>query len=118
MLVITKEQMEVLSTHQRDQFVDKLAAYIKTSHEATYKKLGEEQVRELIRCGISAAARYGIDAQPDVAGYIDLMFQFGRDFESKTDMAWALSILEERTASAQSRLRRIRWMAQEKGLQA
>ncbi len=70
-----------------------MTAHLGRCFPARCREMGPAMVRELIRYGITRAARYGIEAQRDVCKYIDVMIVFGRDFDEDPAHPWAQSIL-------------------------
>jgi hypothetical protein len=58
-----------------------------------FAAIGEPAIREMIRYGIQRAATYGIVGQRDVCLYLDVMVEFGRDFD--VNVPWASAILND-----------------------
>ncbi len=92
MLTIRSRQMAVLSESSIARFVDITAAQLKLILPRHCEALGAEGLRKHVRFGIEKASSYGIISEPAIAGYIRLMFMFGREFDRKHD--WALRVLQ------------------------
>jgi hypothetical protein len=93
MLTIRKEQVEALSAAGVENFIDRAAEHVGKFFPEHVKALSGERLREDIRYGITRAASHGIVAERDVCKYIDLLFAFGRDFDTDMGLDWAQAIL-------------------------
>jgi len=82
---LRKEQMEAFERYVRDGFVRRVLAHLRRYFPEECAQMGKDQQREFVH--------YGIEAEADVARYIDLMMEFGRDFAS--DLPWAAEILND-----------------------
>ncbi len=76
-------------------FEDRMVVHLNKFFPEQCEALGEPGTREEIRNGIDRAARYGIETERDVCKYIDLMFAFGRDFDTNPELPWAARILND-----------------------
>lgn len=95
MLTIRKEQMAVFEKVAEDDFENRMLSHIKEFFPEHYERLAESSLREFIHDGVDRAAAYGIEWQPDVCLYIDLMLVFGRDFDRDPALPWASTILND-----------------------
>lgn len=111
MLVVRKEQMDTLGEKMRQRYEDRLVVYLNQLFPETCTQLGEPALRQEIRYGIGAAAKYNITTEGDVARYIETMFRFGRDFDTNPATAWTQPILSDQSSSAENRLRRLAFAA-------
>lgn len=93
-MIIRQEQMLTLSEASRSEFADRVAEHLQRCFPVDCEALGQKGLHEVIRYGVERAASHGIDLQRDVCKYIDLMFAFGRDFDT---FPWAFRILREDT---------------------
>ncbi|KYF80871.1 hypothetical protein BE20_00840 [Sorangium cellulosum] len=57
--------------------------------------LGDDGTRALVKLGVTRAAAYGIVSERGVCIYVDVMFAFGRDFDSDPRCAWAIDVLRD-----------------------
>ena len=111
MLVIRKEQMEVLQSYQRDQFEQRAQSYLREALPGACAGMDDAQLRQVIRAGVARAAEHDITAECDVVGYLELTLRLGRDFDTDPAYPWARPILLDRCSSAENRLRRLRSLA-------
>ncbi len=93
MLVIRKEQMDVLDQYMLNTFENLLVDHLNRYFPEKCGELGEEGLRETIRYGIKRAEDYGIVIEHQVSLYINLMFMFNRDFDQDPALPWASEIL-------------------------
>jgi hypothetical protein len=94
MLTIQSEQLLALSL---GPFRNWMVGHVKEFFPEQCEVLGESGIREAIEYGISRAKNYGIVNDGDVAQYIDVMFAFGRDFDTDPQFPWADAILNDMT---------------------
>ena len=95
MLTIRKEQMDAFSHAALRIFECRMVAHLNRHFPKRCAKLGEDGVREWIRYGIERARTYGIVSERDVCKYIDVMFVYGRDFDTDRRRPWAGQILND-----------------------
>jgi hypothetical protein len=104
MLTIRKEQMAAFSAYMLRGFIERAHEHIAKAFPKDYARLKEAGTRELIQKGIDKGTRHGIDAERPVSALIDLMVEFGADFEAQPDRPWAMKILNHPTLSGQSKM--------------
>jgi len=92
-LLIRDEQLVALRGIRQKEYEKRLAAHLRKYFSETCTKLGEQGLRDAVRYGIQRAKAYGIQAERDVAKYLNLMFVFGRDFDTDPRFPWAASML-------------------------
>jgi len=97
MLKIRTEQMKVLDDYMVREFEDRMVTHVGKFFAERCGILGEKGIREAIRYGIQRADSYGIVSERDLCLYIDVMFEFGRDFDKDRELPWAKRILIDRT---------------------
>jgi hypothetical protein len=92
-LVIRRAQMEALRRHALEPFQALLTWRLRTSFTAQTQALSDAALEALVWAGIDRANGYGITAEPDVAGFVELMVCHGTDFDRDPAMPWAGEIL-------------------------
>ncbi len=97
---LRKEQLEAFERYMREGFVRRVMAHLRRFFPAQCAELGDQGLREMVHYGIERAGSYGIEAEGDISRYIDLMFEFGRDFDS--DLRWAAEILNDESIESPS----------------
>jgi hypothetical protein len=95
MLSIRKEQMAVFEKVAEGDFENRMLSHIKEFFPEQHGRFAESSLREFIHYGVDRAAAYGIELQPDVCQFIDLMLVFGRDFDHDPALPWASTILND-----------------------
>ncbi len=90
---LRKEQMEAFERYMREGFARRVLAHLRRYFPEQCAQMGKDELREFVHYGIERAGSYGIEAEADVARYIDLMMEFGQDFDS--DLTWAAEILND-----------------------
>ena len=93
MLVIRREQMAVFADEQVKLFENKMVSYIATEYPKKYMKWGEARTRDLIRKGFLTGKRNGITKENAVIGLIELIVQFGAEFELSPEQKWAQEVM-------------------------
>jgi hypothetical protein len=103
MLVIRRKQMNILSRNMRNAFEERMVLHLKEFFPDQCKMLGEKDTRAAIRYGMARAETYGLGAESDLAKYLNVMFTFGRDFDTDPELPWASAILNASDGSAPSK---------------
>ena len=88
MLVIRKEQMDVLERGTNAAFEERMVLHLRRSFAVKCDELGDTGVLRRIRAGAAKAASFGIVTQRDVARYINLMFTHGEGFDADPALPW------------------------------
>ena len=92
---LRKEQIEAFSAAARQDFEDRMVEHLNEFFPRHCKAMGAEGVRQEVRYGVERARAYDITSQRDVCKYIDLMFVYGRDFDTAPKLPWAARILND-----------------------
>ena len=95
MPVIRPDQMAAMQQAKTRRFEDRVLAHLRKYYPESCRELGEPDTREAVRHGIGRAATYDVTVERDVCKYVDLMFFFGRDFDTDGDLPWAGEILND-----------------------
>jgi hypothetical protein len=95
MLIIRKAQMKVFEEQSRKRFENLMAEHLAEEYPEKVEEMGEEGTKKLIARGIDDAGRYGIDAERDVARYIELMVEIEPAWPNTRRMAWADGLLKD-----------------------
>jgi hypothetical protein len=95
MLTIRKAQMDALNVRLVRDFENLVVSDLAGRFPDQYSQIGEPRLRRLVRAGIHKAESYGIDSQDDVARVIEVMFEYGEDFDQQPDLAWPSKCLHD-----------------------
>lgn len=93
MLLIRDEQLSALRGVRQKEYEKRLASHLRKHFAEACDELGEEGLRDAVSYGIKRAKSYGIMVERDVVKYLNLMFVFGRDFDTDPRFPWAASML-------------------------
>jgi hypothetical protein len=92
-LLIRDDQLSSLRRVRQKEYERRLAAHLKKYFPDTCAKLGDKGLLDALRHGVQRAKTYGIQAERDVVKFLNLMFVFGRDFDTDPRFPWAASML-------------------------
>lgn len=95
MLTIRPAQIRVFSMVAAKNFEDHMVAHLAEFFPQPYQKLGEAKTRAAIQQGVVKAQKYGIVSEHDVCIYIDMMFEYGNDFDVDPALPWASQVLND-----------------------
>ncbi len=96
MLIIRKEQMNVLRAHMNPSLVDSLIVHMREHFGRQCEIVGEVQVRKTVEMGVEQAGKYGLLAEREVFLYLSLMFMLGSGFDTDVQYPWAGPILKRK----------------------
>jgi hypothetical protein len=104
MLTIRKEQMLALSASMVRSFEERMVAHLAANFPQQFEQLKEAGVQKLVRMGIDKGALYGVNSVRDVTTLVELMIEFGADFELQPGRTPVKGILQHPSRSAQARM--------------
>ena len=108
MLVIRKEQIDVLSQGMLSSFEDEMVAHLAEFSPPLFKVIKEEQMREAIRFGFKKADKYGLTLRGPIRLYLEMMLLFGSHFDTDPQYPWAAEILHDKHSVSQ--MQRADWL--------
>jgi len=91
MLLIRNEQMAAIVEAARERFKGQVIEHLRRHFPLLCEAMGEREVRATVDEGFLRAAGHGIRLERDVCRFVDLMFFYGKRFD--TEIAWAATIL-------------------------
>lgn len=95
MLIIRKEQWDVLSNSMLRSFEDETLKHVRKFFPQICQHHDDMTLRRRIRKHTKHAASYGIDGQSDICKFIDVIFALDPDFDTK--LPWVQDILKDQT---------------------
>ena len=104
MLVIRREQMDVLARPMRDAFVEKTLAGMPECFPDDPSLADKEAMRAEINYAIDRAAMYGITRHREVGLFALLVHEFGPGFETQDDKVWISKILRASDMDGQAKM--------------
>jgi hypothetical protein len=107
MLTIRADQMEVFDQRALVEYQWSLLDLLRNGNYPEVDELSDAQVLEVIRSGIVGARRYGVELCYDVTRFVEYMIQYGPDFDSDAETAWAGAILRLPDLSGTEKMDRI-----------
>lgn len=96
MLIVTKSQVDALSAHFQERFVQTMLRHLREQFPERAGKMGEEGLRTAIDVGSARARKYGLVTEQDVAGLIHFGFETVPDFDGRPEFDWAVAALSRR----------------------
>jgi len=106
MLVIRKEQMDMMSRSHLKQYFDNLERHLKNRYPEKTKYIGDE-LSELIIKGVDKAKGYNITDKNDIKRFLEYIIQYGKDFGESPDSCWAKQILDNTEWSGTLKMNKI-----------
>ena len=107
MLVIRQEQIDAFREYMTRQFENQMLSHVQRYFHYDFQVLGEQNVRKMIRYGIEHSKSYGLVMEDDVSKYIEMMFAFGRNFDTDSAYSWAAQILKDEDLTGAMKMERV-----------
>ncbi|HEX5432464.1 MAG TPA: hypothetical protein VFW83_10890 [Bryobacteraceae bacterium] len=107
MLTIRPEQMRILNRAFEAAFRENVREYLQTYYASRCQAMGPEGLDSFIEKGIARAARYGIEIEADIFDFIEILFEYGLEFETQPALSWAAEILNDGASSGSARVDRL-----------
>ncbi|MBM4330024.1 MAG: hypothetical protein FJ117_02170 [Deltaproteobacteria bacterium] len=95
MLIIRREQWDVLSRYMVHQFEDDVVKHLQRKFPQKTEGMPDGELRLLIQAGTENAQRYGITIEADVVRYLECMMTYGVEFDTDPSASWAGEILND-----------------------
>ena len=93
MLVIRKEQVEVMESAAAGEFEQTLFEHIKKIAPKHVDSIGDDGTREIIKGGIERAGGHGFTKRGPVRFFVEMMFLFGSEFDTDPLLPWVDGVL-------------------------
>lgn len=107
MFVIRKEQMNVFSQYMLNRFFDNMQRHLNKRYPEQTKKLGNNQLRELIVAGTEKAKEYDITDENDVKRFLEYLVEYGQNFGKSPETIWASQFLHDKELSGTMKMNEI-----------
>jgi hypothetical protein len=95
-LTIRQEQIAAFSEALLRDFEHRMILHLQRFFPSRVQSLGDLGIRQTIQYGIKKAAVYGIVSERDVCNYVELMMDWGNDFDKDPNLPWAMDILNHK----------------------
>ena len=93
MLIIRKEQMDILGKYMEEQFVERAVKFLCSTFANEFIDSPRDHLSSLVRDGISKARKYGIEYEDDVMRFLEFMVRYGHDFHEDPEQPQIKEIL-------------------------
>ena len=93
MLVIRKEQMEVLSAAMRDQFEWRMVDHLRTKFPDRTQEFPDEKIRLVVQDSMRKAKGYNIEYEDDIRRFIEYLVIYGIRLDVREETQWIGDIL-------------------------
>ncbi|HMF58082.1 MAG TPA: hypothetical protein VK619_17190 [Pyrinomonadaceae bacterium] len=80
-MIIRKEQMAVFETAAEEEFVKRMAQYLKEQHAGAVAHLSDERLRRRVRGALARGRSHGLTWESALAGFVVLMFEVAPNFD-------------------------------------
>ena len=108
MLVIRNDQIAALERARLSAFEDKMIDHLKRVYPDWAPRLSAEDQRAFVRRGIERARAFGFETELDIARYLHVMHDLGRDFDQSLEHPWAAVLLQSTELTATEKMDRLR----------
>jgi hypothetical protein len=107
MFTLRGEQMDAFRESMMRRFEKRAAEQLRSRFAAKLADTNDQELEELVRSGVVKARAYGVVGETDVSRYLEYMVEYGRDFDTSPDTAWAQPILTAPTTTGTEKMKRL-----------
>ena len=100
-MIITKNQKAAFVKSATSRFEENVLKHAQKFFPKQIATLGKDKSLKIIGEGVIRAAQYGLHDQRNVCFFIDLIFGFGIDYDTR--LQWANAILTSETLGSEHR---------------
>jgi hypothetical protein len=93
MLVIRKEQMDILSAHMRARFEWRMVDHLRAKFPDRTKELPDEKIRLVVQDSMRKAKGYHIEYEDDIRRFIEYLVIYGIRLDVREETQWIGDIL-------------------------
>jgi hypothetical protein len=104
MLIIRKEQREVLREYMRRAFQERMAAHLRSNFQHNTEHLTQEALLSTIQQGINKATEFGVKLESDLKTFLEYVICFGFSFDTDPSTDWAGSVLRDKSRNASEKM--------------
>lgn len=97
MLTIRTEQLATFAAAHRAEFVDRLLPHLAASFPPWFAQRQEQGAKALVERAIEIGEQSGIRGEWAVMTLVELIIEFGENFEMSPDHDWAVKLLAHRS---------------------
>ena len=105
MLQIRQEQWDAFAEAGKQAYIERAWLRLNRVNPELCDELGEDAIRLKLRTGLDRAEHYGITKEADINQYIDLMIEWGDDFDVSPETPWASEVLNWKDADGSTKVR-------------
>ncbi len=103
MFRIRREQLDFLGRRSQDEFVSRMAAYLRTDFVGDTALMTDEALEDWVRRCVETAIAHGITLEPEVAQYMLLCLPLGE--RAPEVYPWVAAILDDRGLHGSGKIR-------------
>jgi hypothetical protein len=104
---IRSEQLTALSTKQRNNFVEKMVAYLTRTFPQEAANMKDDELLCAVDEAIDSARGYGIISESEIARYLHFTMIWGAGFDKRCDFAVPRAVLTDKVLSGREKLDRL-----------
>ena len=108
MLAIRNDQIAALERARLVMFEDKMIDHMRRVYPDWIGQVTPEDLRAFVRHGMERARVYGFETELEIARYLHVMHDLGRDFDESRQHPWAAALLNDAQLTAAEKMDRLR----------
>ena len=106
-MILRPEQIQAFTHYMTANFEDRLILHLREAYPEEVWEIPPDELSETVRRAMDRAMAHGLVTEGDVAGFVDLTFELGPDFESDENYDWAANILHDPNLDGTRKIKRI-----------
>jgi hypothetical protein len=107
MLTVSNKQINTLNQITRARFENTALLHLKEKYTFLSETKTDAQIIEIIKKGISKAARYNIHTSTETLHFLEYTIALGENFEMSSENEWARKILYIRNLGGEEKIKRM-----------
>ena len=93
MLILRKEQMNVLRAYMSEQFEQRMTNHIRETFPDRIKDIPDERIRVVVQNSMKKAESFGIEYEDDIRRFIEFLIIYGIQLDVRQETQWIGDIL-------------------------
>ena len=107
MLIIRREQMNVMSEYMLHAFVSKMMIHLRSNYPDIIQNANDGAIRDFIKACVERANSFNIRAADNIQIFLQLTTLYGSEFFEMPGYEWAKAILEDEKIDETEKMNRI-----------
>ncbi|MFO0616580.1 MAG: hypothetical protein U0414_28565 [Polyangiaceae bacterium] len=92
MLILRKAQIDAIGAASEESLRLRMRRHVESEYPEICAALGDKRVALRVKLGLQRARKHGIRDESHLELFLELMFEFGREFDRSPEVPWGKAV--------------------------